>query len=48
VLAEVVRAHVSAIDRARGLRYRAAFDFATRIVVPSEPDLLQGALRILA
>jgi hypothetical protein len=47
VLAEVVRAYVSAIDRARGPRYRAAFDFATRIIVPSEPDLLQGALRIL-
>jgi hypothetical protein len=47
VLAEIVRAYVSAIDRSRGVRYRAAFAFANRIVVPSEPDLLKGALRVL-
>lgn len=44
VLAEVVRAYVSALDSSRGIRYRAALAFTSRIPVPHEPDLLQGAL----
>jgi hypothetical protein len=48
VLAEIVRAYVSRIDARRGLRYRAALAFATRIAVPIERDLLESCRRTLA
>ena len=48
VCADVLRAYVSALDRRRGIRYRAALAFSTRIVVPSEPGLLESCHRVLA
>lgn len=45
VRGDVVRAYVSALDRQRGLRYRAALAFATPIIVPPVADLLEGYRR---
>lgn len=42
VRAEVLRAYVSALDRHRGIRYRAALAFSTPIAVPREADLLES------
>lgn len=46
VLAEIVRAYVSALDVRQGIRYRAALSFSTRIAMPDEIDLLEGARRV--
>jgi hypothetical protein len=40
VRADVLRAYVSALDRRRGIRYRAALAFATPIRLPPPADLL--------
>jgi hypothetical protein len=48
VLAEIVRSYVTTLDRSRGIRYRAAVAFTSRIALPREADLFQRALKSLS
>jgi hypothetical protein len=48
VCADVLRAYVSTLDRHRGIRYRAALAFTTKILVPRDADLLDACRQMLS